>query len=28
MNKTKVMISGKRQNVMQKGCKMAIWCLW
>jgi len=27
MNKTKIMISGERQKVMQKGCKMAMWCI-
>jgi len=27
MNKTKAMIRGERQKLMQK-CKMAMWCLW
>jgi len=27
MNKTKVMISGKRQKPMQKAAKMAVWCM-
>ena len=27
MNKTKVMISGKRQKVREEGCKMATWGL-
>jgi len=28
MNKTKAMINGERQKQMQKGCKMAMWCMW
>ena len=30
MNKTKVMITGEYQKVMQQaeGCKVAMWCLW
>jgi len=30
MNKTKPMISGERQKLMQnaEGCKMAMWCMW
>jgi len=30
MNKTKIMISGKCQQLLAnaEGCKMAMWCLW